>query len=156
MAKANVFYNAKERRWEIRNRSGAPAAIFSDDGYNKDYGGRITDGVASLASARITSAAVGAGKAISFITKLSGTLPAIAVGTGLGKIGTVTNMGSGAIAVGDIIHVVQKGALAGQVMIGGAYVPTTNVVNVYVTNPHPGDIGSMPHVGIDVLQMRVA
>ena len=144
MGKANMFYNAASRRWELRNRSGTMIAQWSDDGYSKD------EQVSRLAKLRIAE-----GGTIGAFTKLTGTLTGIApIGTGAVAVGTVT--GVTGIAVGDLIHVMPKAALAGNIGFVGAYIPTTNTVNIYVANTKSDSAGSLVDVGVDLLHMRLA
>lgn len=154
MGKANFWYNARDKRWELRNRSGVVSAFWHDDGYAQDEGGRVTKGIGTITDARIVRAMIGGGATLSMLTKNSGTLASVAVGTGLNVLGTLTGMGSAAIAVGDLIFLNAKIPSLGNVLFGGGYIPTTNVVNVFLNNLVLTDVGSIPHTGVDVYRVR--
>ena len=154
MGKANFWYNARDKRWELKNRSGVLSTFWHDDGYAQDEGGRVVKGIGTLADARIARAMIGGGATISLIDKHTGTVTGLAVGTALTAIGTITGLGSAAIAVGDLVFVNTKVPSLGNVGIAGCRIPTTNVVNVYFNNPVLTDIGSIPHTGVDVFRVR--
>ncbi len=154
MGKANFWYNARDKRWELRNRSGVLSTFWHDDGYAQDEGGRVTKGIGTLADARIARAMIGGGATLSMLTKNSGTLASVAVGTGLSILGTLTGMGSAAIAVGDLIFLNAKTPSMGNILVYGGFVPTTNVINVFLSNPVLSDVGSIPHTGVDVFRLR--
>ncbi len=113
-------------------------------------------GVGSIASADIPTLKVGAGGgALTLRMKVTGTISLAAVGTcGVG-VATMTGIGSSGIAVGDLVTVTPKAAISGVGFVG-AYIPTTNVVNVYVVNPDILSAGSLPAVGIDAHISRSA
>jgi hypothetical protein len=114
-------------------------------------------GVGSIAQADIPNLKIGAGGGqITLVAKVTGTIALAAVGTATTGVATMTGVGSAGVAVGDIIRIMPKAAQAGGVAISGPYIPTTNVINVYVTNPQPNTAGSLVAVGVDALILRVS
>jgi len=151
----NWFWNPNSKRWELRGKTkGEPGAFVDEIGLGSNKGIR-TSATASLAAIDSPSVVVGDGGALTLINKLTGTLGAIAaVGSGATAVGTITGMTG--VAIGDVIFGTPKAALAGNIGLGGFYVPTTNVVNAYVQNTKPDSAGSLISVGIDILQIRTA
>ena len=171
MAKANWFYNSRDKKWEIRDRFGVNVFEIADGGAIKVKGALtgVTDitvatlssmqaanvaGVASLADTRIERVKVGGGATLSFLTKLTGTLGGLAaVGTNTVAVATITGM---TVTPGDMVFGTPKVALAGGIGIVGYFVAATNTVNAYVVNPSIASAGSLPHTGIDVTILRLA
>ena len=155
MAKANWFYNSRDKKWELRDRAGVNVFEVADGGAVKVKGALtgVTDiTVGTLATLRQMQ--VGGGATVSFITKVTGTLLGLAsVGTNTCAVSTLTGM---TVAIGDTIFVTPKVAISGGIGIAGAYMPTTNTVNVIVTNPNIASAGSLPHTGVDVTILRLA
>ena len=112
-------------------------------------------GIGSIADSRIQRTLIGGGATLSLVTKLTGTLALAAIGTGAMAVATVTGMGSAGVAVGDLIFGNPKAALS-RIGLVGWFVPTTNVVNAYIMNPSDQGGGSLPAVGVDLTQIRLA
>ena len=137
MGKANWFYDSKDRRWKLRGAAGETIAEFDDTS------SKFPKGIVVAEGTEFTK-----------LVKITGTLTGIAaIGSAAVAIGTVTGVTD--VAVGDLIHVMPKAALAGHIGFVGAYVPTTNTVNIYVGNTKPDSAGSLPSVGVDLLQIRL-
>lgn len=160
----NWFFNTTSRRWELRGtKIGDPLMAVGDDGLtiNAPYtitSANITTGSiasATIAQGNIAQFQVGGGGTLSYIKKFVGTLTGIAaVGTAAVAVGTMTGIGSAGIAVGDLVLVVPKVALAGHIGFVGAYVPSINTINVLVANTKPDSAGSFVAVGVDALIIR--
>lgn len=111
-------------------------------------------GIGSHASARIAQMKVGGGGTLTYFDCFTGTIALSAVGTNTVTVATISGLGSAGIAVGDLILVNAKAAIAG-VMMGQGWIPTTNVVVVPVVNPSDIGGGSLPAVGVDVFVTRI-
>jgi len=156
----NWYFNPVTRAWELRGSTGVLAQI-GEAGLNL-FGKTATIAninvgtLATLCNVSATSVTVGAdGGAVTKIDKIVGTIALAAIGTGSVAVATITGLGSAGIAVADCVWVNPKAALSG-VGLTGVHVPTTNVVNVYVSNPSDQGGGSLPVVGCDVLVIRAA
>ena len=158
----NWFWNSVASRWELRGiAKGEPIAYANDLGLgvpqNLQVGQVATIGrtlnVGTLAV--IQQIRVGVGATLAWIEKVIGTTPAVsAIGSGAVTTVTLTNFASLGIAVGDKVFCNPKQALAGHIAFGGAHIPTTNVINIYLGNTKPDSAGSAPAIGWDALLIR--
>jgi|SRR3990167_224065 len=150
MGKANLWFNSRDNRWEVRDKYGDAIAYFYSGGIvAPGKTGTLADlNIGTLATLR--TAAIGGGTTITKIVKFSGTLTGItSVGTTAVAVGTVTGA---TVAVGDTVFGVPKAdRSAGHVILGEFYVPTTNVVNVMLMNPRVDSAGSYPSTGVDMV-----
>ena len=167
--KPTMAWNPRAGRWEfwVRDKSG-PIVTIDGNGlsvargslsYNQLTVGSLLSGntlniggIGSIADARVQRLILGGGT-ISLLKKFTGTIALTAVGTGSVAVATISGQGSAGIAVGDLVFGNPKAALSG-VGIAGFYVPTTNVVNVYISNPNSQGGGSLPATGIDIYVQR--
>lgn len=166
-------WSPARKAWILTGRTGRVVAAVDENGWNGWISTVTQDdttvgstaliqaaaiaGVASLADAEITSLVVAGGGAITKIMKVSGTLPLItAVGTCAVAVSTMSAVASAGVAVGDLVFVRAKSAIGGHIFMGGAYVPTTNVINFLVANVKPESAGSFVAVGADALVIRSA
>ena len=144
MGKANWFFNSRDNKWELRGRFGTE--IF----HASDQEAKFPNSLEVVGTLTI-----GGGQALTRFGMLSGTIGGIAaIGSAAVAVGTITGMTG--LAVGDKCMIIPKAALAGNVGIVGAYVPTTNTLNAYIANTKPDSAGSLPHSGVDVLYFRTA
>lgn len=131
MPKANSWFDGKANAWVFTGKGGAVAARIGGGGIETGDGGT----------------------GIKKIGKLSGTLlPLAAVGTALSAISTVSNMTG--LAIGDVVIFNVKQAIGGNLNIGAAFIPTTNTLNVYITNTQTTTAGSLVAKGVDVIYYR--
>ena len=147
-------WNPVAKRWELSGKAKGIVTAFADGaGLGSDKGIR-TSQTGSLSKADAATLVVGGGD-ITKMKKYTGTLPGIAaIGTGACTWGTLTNVGSGAIAVGDMVLAIPKASLDGNIFFGATRVPTTNVVNILVGNTKPDSAGSLAHTGVDIFVIR--
>ena len=131
MGKASFDYNSRTNAWEFKGAGGALIARIGGGGIETGDGGT---GI----------------KKMGLITGTIGALTA--VGTGLVSIGTVTNMTG--LAIGDKVFVTPKAAIAGNIGLVGAYIPTTNTLNVLLANTKQNSAGSFVAKGVDVIYFR--
>ena len=135
MAKPHFYWDGTKNKWVFTDPSGAEVAEIGGDSIFKGgvkYGG---------------------GTAFTKEAKLTGTIGAMtSVGTAATAVGTVTGMTG--LAIGDVVTIMPKAAIGGLLGIGGAYVPTTNTLNVWITNPSPDSAGSLIATGFDVIYKR--
>ena len=133
----NMYWNQVSKRWELKGKGiGSPALWANDGGI----------GVPGLT--------LGAGR-VSLIQKITGTIPLTNVGTVASVTATLTGMTG--VAIGDIvIPTVKSTGLVAGVSLDGAWVPTTNVVNIKLNNVSLSTGGSQSALGVDVLVIRLA
>ncbi len=137
-AAKNWYWNSRSGRWEVRGRGkGEPIMYLAEAGPGIPDGKTLTFGA----------------QAVSAFKKHTGTIALSAIVTNTVGVATVTGLSG--IAVGDLVFVVPKSAIAGKTL-GQAVVATTNTVNVYVNNPNISSAGSLAAVGVDVFQVRLS
>jgi hypothetical protein len=155
MSRANFFWDSKNRSWTFRGSNGNPAAYIYDGGFVfPEKTGTIANvNVGTLATLNTTK--IGGGTTITKVAKHTGTIALAAIGTSAIAVATVSGLGSANIAVGDLIFYTLKGAAtAASVFAGKAYIPTTNVVCIDVGNTLDTGGGSLPAVGVDIVQIK--
>ena len=112
--------------------------------------------LATIQKASVAQLVVG-GQTVTSILEASGTFPGLtAVGTEGVGVATMTGVASLGVLAGDVVFGVPKGALAANIGFSHFYVPTTNVINIYVVNNSQASAGSQPAVGVDVVAMRAS
>lgn len=156
----NMYWNPTNKRWEVGGKNKNRPIFFADEsGLGSDVGIRSSQtGSFNAVNANAfvnTARVIVGGGTISLIKKLLGTIPLINVGTNSVAVATITGMGSAGIAVGDTIYpTVRAAGLVAAVIMGQAWVPTTNVVNIALSSPAINTAGSQSPVGIDIVVVR--
>ena len=145
----NWRWNANTQRWENVGRGDAVKAYVDDT-----YLGADQFKAGTLAT--IEAATIGSGTQLDFILGFTGSSALLtAIGTGAIAVGTITN--ATGLAVGDKVFGTPKTNFAGgHVGPAGFFVPTANVLNVFLQNSKPDSAGSFPAVGWDIVAVRTA
>ena len=152
MGKANIYF--KNGKWNIDGQFGTRVAEFLQDGLRLPGTGTLSNAnIGTLAT--LEKARIGGLHYLTGVLKATGTTPGVSsIGSAAVTTVTLTNVASLGLAVGDLILANPKQALAGHIAYGGAHVPTTNVVNIYLANTKPDSAGSAPAIGWDIMMLR--
>jgi len=146
MGQPGIHYIAKEQRWVFRGRGGDLRATLDDDGIFRPRAGEIVMGGAASLGQNLnvgSTFTVGGGNAIAKIIAFVGSMPAI---TAAGSFATGTIDNATGLLANDIVFA-SPTTLLGWAGVAGAWVPTTNTLNVSVT-------GSLPALGWSVVAFR--
>jgi len=149
---AKWFFKNKE--WYLIGQHGHEIIRTNGAGFRIVGGSGTLQNVGVGTLATLQSLKLGGGSTLGAAYKLTGTCAGIAaIGSGAIAVGTITGMTG--VAVGDAVMGAPKADVsAGHVGIGGFFVPTTNVVNVWLQNSKPDSAGSFPATGFDIFAVR--
>jgi hypothetical protein len=145
---ATIKYDNTRKGWVVRGKDGKIRLIIGED---KVEAYEEVDSSNHKVEAKELD--VGAGTVLTKVLKLTGTIPAVTIGTGPASA-VVTLTGMTGVKAGDAVTVTPKGALDDKVALAGAYVPGDDAVVLKLTNPDTATALTTTAVGVDVLAAR--
>ena len=148
MGKAkNWFWSSIRNAWLLTGKGGTEIAELGDAGLRLASTGTLP---AINVGSTLT---LGGGTGLNKIGVVTGTiLPLTSIGSGATAISTISGMSG--ITTGDKVFISPIAAIGGHTNLGVAFVPSTNTVNVWISNTKPDSAGSFVAVGADVLYVN--